>query len=110
MISSIFEKSELCKSCTHTKVCMKDKNVCGDVFVTGNPMIFDNNELWKKYKDREAKGFPCEDYQKEIVRCEKCKYYNAEEKMCNDINGFGRYWKPTDFCSYGERSEDVKVH
>jgi hypothetical protein len=62
MISSIFEKSELCKSCAHTKVCMKDKNICGDVFVAGNPMIFDNNELWEKYKEREAKGFPCEDY------------------------------------------------
>lgn len=42
----------------------------------------------------------------EIVRCKDCKFYNEDEMMCNDTNGFDRYWKPTDFCSYGERRED----
>ena len=55
-------RSDLCKKCIHTKVCMKDKNVCGDVFVPGNPMIFDNNKLWKEYEERKAKGFPCVDF------------------------------------------------
>ena len=50
-------KSEMCKKCIHTNVCFKDKNVCGDVFVAGNPMIFDNNELYRKYEERKAQGF-----------------------------------------------------
>ena len=54
--------SELCKSCAHHKVCWKDKNIVGDVFVAGNPMIFDNQVLYEKFKKREADGFPCEDY------------------------------------------------
>ena len=55
-------RSDLCKKCIHTKVCMKDKNLCGDGFVPGNPMIFDNDKLWKKYEERKAKGFPCVDF------------------------------------------------
>lgn len=55
-------KSEMCLSCAHTKVCFKDKNVVGDVFVAGNPMIFDNTELFRKYEARKAVGFPCDDY------------------------------------------------
>lgn len=55
-------KSEMCLSCVHTKVCFKDKNLFGDVFVAGNPMIFDNQELFKKYEKRKAAGFPCDDY------------------------------------------------
>ena len=54
--------SELCKTCAHTKVCMYDKNIVGDVFVAGNPMFFDNSELYRKFKEREAAGFPCADY------------------------------------------------
>ncbi len=142
-------KSELCKSCAHTKVCMKDKNVCGDVFVAGNPMIFDNNELWEKYKEWEAKGFPCEDYlsaadmvDKEryarllanaiivsdalkeyqaadmvkVVRCKDCVHYkqskvNPNRKMCwrKDVDGCLVCYDfcPTDYCSYGERRDNV---
>jgi hypothetical protein len=55
-------KSELCKSCAHTNVCFKDKNLFGDIFVMGNPIIFDNRKLYEKYKERERKGFPCDDY------------------------------------------------
>ena len=54
--------AELCEKCVHHKVCFKDKNLVGDVFVPGNPMLFDNKELWKKYEERKAKGFPCDDY------------------------------------------------
>lgn len=39
----------------------------------------------------------------DVVKCENCKYYCETERMCNDTNGFDRYWKPTDFCSYGIR-------
>jgi hypothetical protein len=55
-------RSDLCKTCAHTKVCFKDKNLIGDVFISGNPLFFDNNELYQKFKEREAQGFPCDDY------------------------------------------------
>lgn len=55
-------KSELCKSCVHTNVCGKDKNIIGDVFFFGNPIFCDNDKLLEEYKEREKKGFPCEDY------------------------------------------------
>lgn len=55
-------KSKLCNSCIHTNVCFKDKNLFGDIFVMGNPIIFDSRELYEKYKERERKGFPCDDY------------------------------------------------
>ena len=46
--------SKLCESCVHTKVCMLDKNLVGDVFVMGNPDFFDNEKLYEEYKKREA--------------------------------------------------------
>lgn len=55
-------KSELCKTCIHTNVCFKDKNIAGDMFVMGNPCFFDNDELYRKYKEWEKAGFPCADY------------------------------------------------
>ena len=51
-----------CKDCVHTNVCMNDKNLVGDVFVPGNPMFFDNEELYRKYEERKKAGFPCEDF------------------------------------------------
>lgn len=59
--------SELCKSCIHHKVCMHDKNLVGDVFVPGSPFFFDNDELFKKYEEWKAKGFPCDDYMSSAV-------------------------------------------
>ena len=44
--------------------------------------------------------------QPEIVRCKDCKWYNDRDRTCNDPMGFGRYWKPDDFCSYGKRRAD----
>lgn len=101
-------KSEMCKKCIHTNVCFKDKNVCGDVFVPGNPMIFDNNELYRKYEERKKQGFPCNDYFPVVVRCKDCKHYifdgdrflckalsnNYEPVVCLDDEGF---------CSKGEK-------
>lgn len=57
-------RSELCKTCIHTKVCGKDKNLFGDVFISGNPLFFDNDKLYEEFKERERQGFPCEDYLK----------------------------------------------
>ncbi len=81
--------SELCKTCIHTKVCMKDKNLIGDVFVMGHPMFFDNDKLYEKYKERERQGFPCKDYMPSaepkkgkwidarfpFSKCSNCEYY-----------------------------------
>ena len=81
-------RSEICKGCIHTKVCFKDKNICGDVFVPGNPMIFDNKELYRKYEERKAKGFPCNEYFPEIVRCKDCRRqticYHSENYYCSE--------------------------
>lgn len=61
-------KAELCKTCIHTNVCCRDKNTVGDRFVMGHPMFFDNDELFKKYKEWEANGFPCDEYLAEPIR------------------------------------------
>lgn len=55
-------KSERCKACIHTKVCMKDLNVVGEFFMPGHPMLFDNEKLFKKYEERKKAGFPCKDF------------------------------------------------
>ena len=43
----------------------------------------------------------------EVVRCKDCRYYNAEEKECLDLMGYGRRWEEDDFCSYGVKMEEV---
>lgn len=61
-------KSELCRTCVHTKVCMKDKNTVGDFYVAPHPFFFDEEykkKSWEKYKLREKQGFPCDDYKAE---------------------------------------------
>ena len=55
-------KADLCRTCIHTDVCVKDKNLFGDVFVMGNPAYFDNQKLYEEYLKRKEEGFPCEDY------------------------------------------------
>ena len=54
--------SDMCKSCIHHKVCGLDNNIVGDKFVHGNPMFFNNRELFEKYEKWKAAGFPCDDY------------------------------------------------
>lgn len=70
--------AELCKSCIHTKVCMKDKNIVGDVFVPGNPMIFDNAKLFAEYEERKKAGFPCDDYMPADASTERHGRWNYE--------------------------------
>lgn len=79
-------RSELCKSCIHTKICRKDKNLVGDIFVMGHPAFFDNDELFRKYKEREAAGFPCEDYMQERKRGEWIRVTEelGESWMCSE--------------------------
>ena len=59
-------KSKLCETCVHTKVCMRDKNIVGDVYVAPHPLFFDEEykqKAWENYKERETMGFPCDEYQ-----------------------------------------------
>lgn len=89
----------MCKKCIHTNVCFKDKNICGDMFVAGNPMIFDNNELYRKYEERKKQGFPCNDYFPVVVRCKECKWKQGSEcTRFADVRPF-----PDDYCSRGEK-------
>lgn len=66
-------KAELCKSCIHTNVCFKDKNLFGDIFISPHLMFFDTTEAWEKYEKRKTLGFPCNDYL-QIISCKDCKY------------------------------------
>lgn len=102
-------KSKMCESCIHTEVCRHDKNLVGDVFVPGNPVLFDNSELYEKHKEWERAGFPCDDYM-EIVRCVDCKYnygiankceFNPHDIVCTYFETDGM--DANDFCSYAER-------
>lgn len=42
-----------------------------------------------------------------VVRCKDCEHYDAEYRRCFRSIGYGRYWKPDDFCSYGERKDET---
>lgn len=81
-------KSELCKSCVHTNVCGKDKNLVGDAFVLGDPMFFDNRELYRKYKEREEAGFPCDDY---LMECKPEKMTRADRIRNLNDEDLARY-------------------
>jgi len=95
-------RSELCKRCIHTKVCHYDKNLVGDIFVPGNPMIFDNLKLWEEYKEREKAGFPCEDFFPVITRCKDCKYWHDDGIITTCEKHIGNSIPREHFCSWGE--------
>ena len=42
-MNAIDMRSDLCKTCIHTKVCFKDKNIIDDRFMMGYPVLFDND-------------------------------------------------------------------
>ena len=104
-------KSEMCKKCIHTNVCFKDKNVCGDVFVPGNPMIFDNNELYRKYEERKKQEFPCNDYFPIVVKCKDCRHWvetqiedeitGEKERTCNLL--YTEWGDENGYCYLGEK-------
>ena len=93
----------MCESCVHTKVCMNDKNLFGDVFILGHPLFFDNRELYKKYEEREKAGFPCDNYMR-IVRCKDCKWHDG--LRCFRWNSV-IVTEFDDFCSEGERKDNA---
>ena len=41
----------------------------------------------------------------EIATCGECEWYDKDFKDCNIRDSYGWEYKPTDFCSYGERKE-----
>lgn len=74
--------AELCKSCVHQKVCMKDKNLVGDVFVPGNPRLFDNAKLFAQYEERKKAGFPCDDYlSADVAPVRRGRWVETEQPM-----------------------------
>ena len=42
----------------------------------------------------------------DLVRCGECKHWDDEDHWCNIRDSYGWDYKPTDFCSYGERRAD----
>ena len=40
-----------------------------------------------------------------LIRCEECEHWDDEDHWCNIRDSYGWDYKPTDFCSYGERKE-----
>lgn len=109
-------KSELCKTCEHTEVCMLDKNLVGDFYIAPNPMFFTPEQReasYQRFKEHEGQGFPCNHYLN-IVRCKDCVYYTqykmyALDKIVN-VCSLTDYteMEPDGFCSYGEkRTEEV---
>ena len=42
----------------------------------------------------------------DLVRCGECEWYDKDFKDCNIRDSYGWEYKPTDFCSYGERRAD----
>ena len=106
-------KSELCKTCEHTKVCMLDKNLVGDFYIAPHPMFFTPEQReasYQRFKEHEGQGFPCNHYLN-IVRCKDCKWYyifNGHDR-CDLLDLEARDIKPDWFCADGERREDAKT-
>ena len=100
-------RSEKCKTCIHTKVCGKDLNTVGEMFVPPHPILGKTEEAWERFKEREAQGFPCED-RLEIVRCKNCKHFDPDGA---NTDGWGwcnkndSDWRVDDFCSWGKRGK-----
>lgn len=55
---------------------------------------------WKK---------PCPLIEIDLVRCGECEHWDKEEHSCNIRDSYGWDYKPTDFCSYGERRADGDI-
>lgn len=41
----------------------------------------------------------------EVVRCKDCKQWDEENHSCNIRDSYGWDYKPTDYCSYGEKKD-----
>lgn len=60
----------------------------------------------KKYTCPIGHADDCPLIEIDLVRCGECKWYDKDFKDCNIRDSYGWEYKPTDFCSYGERRAD----
>lgn len=65
-------------------------------------MKLPNDEI-VHYKSYNGISFTVE--RAELVRCKDCKWWDREEHNCAIRDSYGWEYKPTDYCSYGERKE-----
>ena len=102
-----------CKDCIHHNVCKHDKNLVGNVFVMGNPKIFDNKELYRQFEDWKEAGFTCKDYLHSdmekrkngrwiykkppddwfmsLYMCDQCHYWNeGQPNFCPNCGAYMR--------------------
>lgn len=42
----------------------------------------------------------------ELVRCKDCRWWEEENHDCIIRDSYGWDYKPTDYCSYGERKDN----
>lgn len=67
--------------------------------------LYDDGTVWA------FQGFGWEHQEKkytdlDLVRCGECEHWNVEDHWCNIRDSYGWDYKPTDYCSYGERRAD----
>ena len=86
----------------------------------GEPMsdLISRSEVWKAFISRVDSicdlgdvreildSIPTAEPTIDLVRCGECKWYDKDFKDCNIRDSYGWEYKPTDFCSYGERRVD----
>lgn len=74
-----------------------------EAFETDSDMQKWDSGCWIRYKmfENNLDNAPTVDAVP-VVRCKGCEHYDAEYRRCFGSIGYGRYWKPDDFCSYGE--------
>lgn len=44
----------------------------------------------------------------QVVRCKDCKWWDSEDHECTVRDSYGWDYKPTDYCSYGERKDNER--
>lgn len=69
-------------------------------------VIHPNGQVWmrKRHYCQNLEG--AEATELYLVRCGECKHWDDEDHWCNIRDSYGWDYKPTDFCSYGERRAD----
>lgn len=61
-----------------------------------------DGEVWV-FRGSEWKSLGIKATNLDLVRCGECEHWDKEEHSCNIRDSYGWEYKPTDFCSYGER-------
>lgn len=76
------------------------------------PLIEIDDEIWENEKYKLIRMTEEQRVNKELaemVTCGECKHWDKEEHDCNIRDSYGWNYKPTDFCSYGERRTDGDI-